>query len=59
MLSYCTGQVLEDSLLLGEIKLHDYGEYLCISLSDDGTYFEVHKTHLGNELFYRNGELKN
>ena len=59
MLSHCTGQVLEDSILWGEIKVPDYGEYPCISLSDDGTYFEVHKTPLGNELFYRNGELKN
>ena len=58
-LSNCTGQVLEDSIQWGEVKVHDYGEYPCISLSDDGTYFEVHKTNFGTNLFYRNGELRN
>ena len=53
--SYCCGQVIEDSILWGKRISHNsnFGEYPCISLSDDGTIFEVHRT--GTELLHRKG----
>jgi hypothetical protein len=58
-LSYCYGYISNDRLLWGESEVRDTGEYPCVSLLDDGSVFETHKSHVGNRLFYRQGELVN
>ena len=56
-LSYCYGRVLEDSILWEESISRDHGMYPCISLANDGTIFEVHKTVTG--LLYSKGKVRN
>ena len=59
-LSYCCGCLSSNgSILWGESKMQGHGEYPTISLTDDGYIYEMHKTHVGFQLFHFQGELRN
>lgn len=57
-LSTCCGRVSKSSIVWGEEKTINNGEYPTVSLSGDGVVFEMHASPLGFSLFFSQGVLE-